>query len=292
MCEQPSLLIVLNCFYSSIGYFHFCLLNSAKQQAQKTNQKSPPAKIQSINVPLHKQNANIQSMTQRSTAPVIARRLSMPFSRLPPLIPKPNMLKRPNATQQDNLNVANKVPRLSVPNGSVSAVKSDTMTTKITVRPIPALEKVYNMINSQFVPVANATLLRNSMPPPLTNRTQLQTVTRIDPTKLTTISKVRPAHITRLPPTLKPAPRPQPKPQPQPLHQTQLKSIAMKTYAKLQPAIKIETKLPIINSVQVDLSKKAANGAALQQEHKKTETKIQPESSQTVPEERRIPNVM
>lgn len=270
------------------------MLISAKQQAQKTNQKSPPAKIQSINVPLHKQNANIQSMTQRSTAPVNARRLSLPYSHLPPLIPKPNMLKRPNETQPDNLNVANKVPRLSVPNGSVSAIKSGTMTTKLTVRQIPALNKVYDTINSQFVPVANATLLRKSMPPPLTNRTQLQTVTRIDPTKLTTISKAGPAHITRLPPTLKPAPRPQPKSQPQPLHQTQLKSIAMKTYAKLQPAIKVETKLPILNSVQVDLSKKAANakGAALQQEHKKTDTKIQPESSQTVPEERRIPNVM
>lgn len=185
---------------------------SAQQQTQSTNQQVSPIKVQCINVPLHKQNAENHSMTRRS-APIIARRLSLPYSRLPPLIPKPNLLNRSIPTQVNNQIVANKIQHSGALNG---------MTLK---RPIPTLNEVYAFVspgvtkakcNGPFAPkqFLNATVLRKSMPPTLTaNKSQPSTATTVDndSAKLISVSKLTlpPAHITRLPPTLKPAPRQQ-----------------------------------------------------------------------------------
>lgn len=145
----------------------------AKQQVHavqaKSNDQPQPLKIQSINVPLHKKKFDNQSIARRS-APVIARRLSLPMHKLPKLIPKPNIVKQLDQAQMIGKNGRNLLNRLNKTNGGLStAMANVTVTTKPAQRPIPALNKVVNPnVPGKKNPASNVAMLRKSMPPPLT----------------------------------------------------------------------------------------------------------------------------
>lgn len=179
--------------------------NQTQIKAQSVNQKTNPIKIHSINVPLHQTSGDkqlvtvnqAQSMTQRS-APIVGRRLSLPYARLPTLIPKPGVLKRVNTSIVNGQQLTTKIQRIN--NGN-----SGTIMIKRNQRPVPGLNKVINIPIQNNVN-ANATIqpivsvLRKSMPPPMT---RAQTV-NVAASKLIAI---KPGQITRLPPTLKPKPQ-------------------------------------------------------------------------------------
>ncbi|XP_055313503.1 uncharacterized protein LOC129574899 [Sitodiplosis mosellana] len=252
----------------------------AKQQTQTTHQQASPTKTHSINVPLHKKNADNHSMTRRS-APVIARRLSLPYSKLPPLLPKPNIqvLKRPNPVQMNSVNVANKLQRISLPNGRLTPVSTARANINATAkRPVPALTKVNVVPNPQFVAKGNVSVLRKSMPSPQMNKLSLSQaiVARLDngTAKLIPVSTSSAAHITRLPPTLKPAPRP-------------VITLPKGTY--------IETQIPKISRVQ-SIPNVQPKVVAKVMEHpmpilSKAPEKVATVSSPVV-EERRVPDVI
>lgn len=255
------------------------LFASAKKQTQSTVQQASPTKAQSINVPLHKQNANNHSMTQRG-GPVVSRRLSLPYSKLPPLLPKPNVLKRPNPMQVTSVNVPKKLQRISLPNGTLTPVTITNATTftnpnsNATVkRPVPGLTKVNVVSNAQLVPQGNVSILRKTMPAPQINKLQQSIVARLDngTAKLIPITTTGAAHITRLPPTLKPAPRPV------------IKGILKGTY--------VETKMPKISRVQ-SMGKVPSKEQNTPPPLSKAPESIAAVSSQVVVAERRVPDVM
>lgn len=196
-------------------------------------------------------------MTRRS-APIIARRLSLPFSKLPPLIPRPNMLKRVNP---NNLNVTSKIQRVSLPNG-IAAQPSVNVTVK---RPVPALAKVNVIANPQFIP-KGSTVLRKSMPAPAQmNKLPPAIIARLDNGTAKLIPLTKPvsatAHITRLarlPPTLKPAPRPVVKTIPKGTHaESPMPKISL-VQSIAQPVAK-ENSTPIISKVSVGIATLPSN---------------------------------
>lgn len=169
--------------------------------------------MSSINVPLHRANAETQSMTRRShQAPgqIMARRLSLPYARLPKLLPKPNM-EKPNMEKP-------KLPnRINGPNGGMINVHRINVVTpapstasKATLRPVPGLHKVVNALNATTTngqpnvtkPKPNVVVLRKSMPPPSTNPLKSMKVAASE-----VWVPVKRAQISRRPPTLTPAPR-------------------------------------------------------------------------------------
>lgn len=191
---------------------------------------------------MHKQNADNHSMSRRS-APVIARRLSLPYSKLPPLAPKPNILKRTIPIQVDDVHVAGKLQRLSLPNGAVAS-GSKTVVNIIGKRPVPALTKVNVISNSQIVSKGDVSILRKSMPPMHANKLSPAILARIDngTAKLIPVSNSSTAaHITRLPPTLKPAPRPIINAVPRTTRvETQIPKISrVQSIGKVQPVVKV-----------------------------------------------------
>lgn len=234
--------------------------NSAKQQSQKIQsknlQKVQPNNVQktqqpnnprpkrqqsssvviaqSINVPLHKSNVNNQSASLRS-APIIGRRLSLPYAKLPPLIPKPNILKRANPMQTSSQHIEAKIKRLSRPSGAapMTAIAKllQATATKTNQRPLPALNKVTNISGSVD---AAQLILRNSLPAQLTPNTANVYSAKSIPNK--------PGQITRLPPALKPRPQQQ-------QQQSQLNA-APKTCLKIQKAAQIDRQIAVISRIQ------------------------------------------
>lgn len=135
-------------------------------------------------------------MTQRS-APIIGRRLSLPYAKLPTLIPKPGVLKRANPSTVSNQQLA-KIQYLGPTN---------KVLLKPNQRPVPGLNKVINIpvqnsVNASAKAQPNASVLRKSAPPPMT---RAQTVNAASPKLIS----IKPGQITRLPPALKPKPKAQ-----------------------------------------------------------------------------------
>lgn len=150
--------------------------NQSQLLEQKKNRHSAPLKIQSINVPLHKSNPD-QLLTQRS-APIMARRLSLPYNKLPQLpklIPKPNIVRQLDQAQVSGQNGVNVLKRISTSNGDIP-----TKTVKIAPRPVPALNKVVNVANVPMKVVENNApkVLRLSMPPPSTLTEKVQPIVK------------------------------------------------------------------------------------------------------------------
>lgn len=173
-------------------------------------------KISSINVPLHRANAENQSMIRRS-APIATRRLSLPYARLPRLLPKPNIVKRAPPTQINGPNGLINVHRIGAQNIVLSSAASPStpasVTPKPTLRPVPGLNKLDSPTNvvvtngQQSVPRQKMVLVRNSM---RTVKSQISTASTLKTFKVATETgwvPVQPARITRMPPTLTPAPR-------------------------------------------------------------------------------------
>lgn len=165
-------------------------------------------------------------MTRRSApAPIAARRLSLPFSRLPTLLPKPSIAKRAPETQITGPNGVINVHRINAQNVVLSSAK----TPKGTLRPLPALNKVGTISTAK---ATNQIVLRKSMPPPTKNIVQPAKVL----TQTPTIVSIKRSQIARLPPTLKPAPR------------IQLNG-PFKTYGKTPEGVYIESPMPVISKV-------------------------------------------
>ncbi|XP_031621665.1 uncharacterized protein LOC116339768 [Contarinia nasturtii] len=184
-------------------------------QEQSSNKKVSPMKIQSINVPLHKQQIENHSMTRRCAPATIAtRRLTLAqgqIPQLPQLIPKPTLIKRTNEHQLDEQNIARKVTRLSTPNDKSASQKIITTMSVSNSRPLPALNKVYTAVTTANSQYRSAPNLNKSVPTLMTKKVQITKPTTINngTAKLIPILKQGTAHITRLPPQLKPAPRSQ-----------------------------------------------------------------------------------
>ena len=180
--------------------------------------------MSSINVPLHRANAENQSMMRRS-APIMARRLSLPYARLPKLLPKPSIAKRLPTTQINGPNGSlinvhrigsqNIVLSTATPSASASASTSASILPKQTIRPVPGLNKVINSSNmvmkngQQIVPKQNLVLIRKSMRPPESSAqpSAPNTLKAIKVSTKTAWVPIRPAQITRMPPALTPAPK-------------------------------------------------------------------------------------
>lgn len=207
----------------------------AKIRAKQQKQAQEPVKVQSINVPLHKSGTTNQSMTRRSAsaAPVVARRLSLPFSRLPTLLPKPTAAKRANPTQINGPNGVINVHRINSQNILLASTASGSAMKQGTLRPLPGLNKVVTIAN------ASKPVVRRSMPPPTTANTNSTLNATISTPTLVPVKRTQ---ITRLPPTLKPAPQ----------INAKLRRIepAFKTCTKTPQATYITTKMPIISKVQ------------------------------------------
>lgn len=174
-------------------------------------------------------------MSQRS-GPIIARRLSLPYSNLPPLLPKPSILKRLNQTQISSPNGVINVHHINAQKVVLSPAKTvKELATKATLRPVPGLNKVVNVSNTATTnaPVTKQTLtlLRKSLPLPSTSNAKPASGTA------PLLMPIKRAHITRLPPTLKPAPRLQ-------------AGTSVKTYSKLDTGNFVEIPIPIISRVQ------------------------------------------
>lgn len=219
----------------------------AKQQVHavqsKSNDPPQPLKIQSINVPLHKKKLDNQLIARRS-APIIARRLSLPMHKLPKLIPKPNIVKQLDQAQMIGKNGRNLLNRLNKTNGGLStAMANVTVTTKPAQRPIPALNKVVNPTN---VPGRkNPAMLRKSMPPPLTlagYTTQPAIVTQKHPNIAAQVPTKSP--IGRLIPV-----RSILKNNVKQVIRTQTNS-ALKTYGRDTKLLQLDSTMPIISRVQ------------------------------------------
>lgn len=191
----------------------------------------------SINVPLHKKKMDNQKNSIRS-APIIGRRLSLPYAKLPPLIPKPNILKRVNPTELRNLQLANKMQRLSVTNIVVSPVPTTstvTATIKANLRPVPALNKMISVASSTNTVQS---IVKKALPVNLSSSTANVSSGKLIPVKAIQIS--------RLPPTLKPRPQ-------------QQTTTASSTNSKLNRIGYIDTQMPIITKIHCAKSNKNAN---------------------------------
>lgn len=208
---------------------------SEKQQSQAKNQQSNTVKISSINVPLHRANAENQSMIRRS-APIAARRLSLPYTKLPKLLPKPNIVKQVSSGQINGPNGPINVHRIGAQNVVLTSASLASITPKPTLRPVPGLNKLdgpTNMVmtNGQSNMMRqNMVLIRKSMRPA---KPQLPTTSILKPFKHSTNSgwiTVHKAPNARMPPALTPAPR-------------GLK-LPVKTYSKSREG------LPVITQVQ------------------------------------------
>lgn len=207
-------------------------------------------------------------MTQRSApAPVVARRLSLPYSRLPKLLPKPLIARRGAPTQINGPNGVINVHRI----GSQNVVLS-VPTSKATHRPLPALNKVVTTIPT--VTVQSTSVLRKSMPPPTTNTVQsIKVVTT--PTATPTLVPIKRGQITRLPPTLKPAPRVQMKGQ-------------FKTYSRNSDGVLIESPVPVISKVHSieridqDKSRTPATASRIENAHTSSQVTEKPRGTEIV----------
>lgn len=229
----------------------------AKQQihAVQANSNDPPQplKIQSINVPLHKKKLDNQLVARRS-APIIARRLSLPMHKLPKLIPKPNIVKQLDQAQMIGKNGRNLLNRINKTNGGLSTAMANvtTVTKQPVQRPLPALNKVVNPTLNRVVNVlgkkisaSNVAMLRKSMPPPLTlagYTTQPATVTQ------------KHSNIAAQVPTKSPIGRLIPvrsilKNNVKQVLRTQTNS-ALKTYGRDPKLIQLDSTMPIISRVQ------------------------------------------
>lgn len=226
-------------------------VNQLKQQPQanqqaflqvnaNNNQHSAPLKIQSINVPLHKSKLDNQSMTRRS-ASIVARRLSLPYDKLPKLIPKPSIVKKLDQAQISGPNSVKIVQRTNNSNRGISSPLTNTLiTAKTAQRPVPALNKVnmVNVNNSSGKKIAVTNVLRKSMPPPLAFSKSANTTAQ---TPVNAVSRrlipVRAIQVKNLPPHVKPVPR------------TQSNS-ALKTYARDSKILQVDPNMPIISRVQ------------------------------------------
>lgn len=212
------------------------------QVKANNNQHSAPLKIQSINVPLHKSKLDNQSMTRRS-ASIVARRLSLPYDKLPKLIPKPSIVKKLDQAQISGPNGVKIVQRTNYSNGGIASPLTNTsVTAKTAQRPVPALNKV-NMVNvnnssGKKIAVTNVSMLRKSMPPPLA-LTKSANATAQTPVNAVSqrLIPVRAIQVKNLPPNLKPVPR------------TQSNS-ALKTYARDSKILHVDANMPIISRVQ------------------------------------------
>lgn len=186
-------------------------ISSEKKQSQAKTQQPNTMKISSINVPLHRANAENQSMIRRS-APIATRRLSLPYARLPRLMPKPNIVKRVPSAQINGPNGLINVHRISSQNIVLSSA-SPSVTAKPTLRPVPGLNKLDNPTNvvatngQPSKPRQNMVLIRKSIRPA---NPQLSTTSTLKAFKVATETgwvPVQPAKLARMPPTLTPAPR-------------------------------------------------------------------------------------
>lgn len=193
-------------------------------------------------------------MTRRSAsaAPVVARRLSLPFSRLPTLLPKP--AKRANPTQINGPNGTINVHRIN----SQNIVLTPTASAAIkqgTIRPLPALNKVVTIANAAK---PNATVVRRSMPPPSAVNSNNSSLNATISTP--TLVPTKRLQVTRLPPTLKPAPQ---------MKTTTIQRAlpTIKTYTKNSDGHFIEAKMPIISKLKsiertigLEVTEKRASG--------------------------------
>lgn len=240
--------------YVEIFLFFFLQKLREKQQARK-QQQTNTMKMSSINVPLHRANAENQSMIRRSApASINSRRLSLPFSRLPKLLPKP--LPKPNIKTQ--------VPstQINCPNGGLMNVHlknsqnivltSVSSAVKSLQRPVPALNKVINASNvivkdgQQNLARPNMVLIRKAIRPSLPIRTVAATAaaaaTAIKPVIPSSGSTLKPIKlppppgwvpVKPIPPSLTPAP--------------QRLKLPVRTYSKNGNAL---GQLPVISQVQ------------------------------------------
>lgn len=178
-------------------------------------------------MPLHRANAENQSMIRRC-APIQARRLSLPYARLPKLLPKPNIIKRMPSTQINGPNGLINVHRIGLQN--IVLTSATPSTSKATLRPVPGLNKVGNQSNvvitngQQNVTRPNMVLIRKSMrppappppppPPAAAAAPSVQTLPQSSNTTLKTVRvssatgwvPIKQAQLVRMPPTLTPAP--------------------------------------------------------------------------------------
>lgn len=195
-------------------------------------------------MPLHRANAENQSMIRRS-APIAARRMSLPYTtKLPKLLPKPNIVKRVPSTTQIHgpngglINVHRINSQNLVLTSAPSSSSSPSALTKPTLRPVPGLNKLdstSNVVLTNGQPNAtksNMVLIRKTMRP-ARPQSQLPMTSTLKPFKVATETgwvPVQQARITRMPPMLTPAPR-------------GIK-LPLKTYSKSREG------LPIISQVQ------------------------------------------
>lgn len=249
-------------------HFVFCS-NSENQPLQAKPPQTNTIKMSSINVPLHRANAETKSMIRRiAPSAIMARRLSLPYSRqsLPKLMPKPNIVKKVSTTQISKpnggfINVHRISPHQNIIFASASSSPSPVVTTTTTtttttpkpaLRPLPGLTKVANRIGNvskvvltngqQNMAKKNIVMIRKSArPPPSTpspssgaTAIQLNTLKPIKIASPTGWTPVKSTQIARLPPALTPAPRPA--------------KLPVKTYSNPKNAQEL-SKLPIISQV-------------------------------------------
>lgn len=246
-------------FCKKLIRLYFCSKSSEKQQLQPKHLQQNT--IKSINVPLHRANAENQSMIRRITpASIMNRRLSLPYSRLPKLLPKPDIVKAAPSPQTNALNGGlinvhrighqNLFATASSSSHSASSASTVTNTPKATLRPLPGLTKVVSKVGNlsklvltngqQHSAKKNFVMIRKSMRPPQPPlSTSLNTTKAIKTIKLLSSTAgwapVKSAQqIARMPPALTPAPR--------------SAKLPVKTYSK--NGLFGMSKLPIISQVQ------------------------------------------
>lgn len=136
---------------------------------------------------MHKSGSTNQSMMRRSApaAPIVARRLSLPYKKLPTLLPKPTVAERKLHTHIPGPNAATSVHRIASQNVVVSSAAS--------VRPLPDLKKGITVAK----PIKSiATVTKSPMPPPSSNSLISTSTSALASTSIVTnpipISKVTP----------------------------------------------------------------------------------------------------